>query len=519
MTPIRRTRALAASLAVLASLVPAARVPAARAQDAKPGAPSAPSAAGAKPDQSPADIYAARRPEVMAQIGLKLEAVATFAWNSDLKKTALSLYKRIQTDYDPNNKKSNEQLGYEKKDGVWVPPGEAKQKKIDALDDSARGEKLHLGEFDKKLKDAETASGRLLADLGDMAKRADRDDEARELWKQALDMDDQNSIANERMGNKLVDGKWFTQRALAYKEFAKVYKASLVKAQGMGVAPVGCDDSTGIAESAKIPIRKYKTKNFRIESNFNDADIRETLVWLERARQFYIDLFVVPERLVDFAVDPEVFVIVNTKELHEKLIDACGAIPPERKNFEKKFTSNTVSDKLTLTFYPNAEMAERSAIHTATHCFTKSTFGQPAPWLMEALANAVSAAIKKADLTVCFGGDGSTGGIHLDNISLDQAPGVLRDLVKAKKDAPMAEFVKLPADGMSAQHIAKSWSVVMYLLELDRTQARDYFNAAGAGMGDASKDEKVLKQFFADFGTWKDLDVSWREWALDVYKQ
>ncbi len=131
----------------------------------------------------------------------------------------------------------------------------------------------------------------------------------------------------------------------------------------------------------------------------------------------------------------------------------------------------------------------------------------------------MSAAIKKADLTVCFSGEGSTAGIHLERISLDQAPGVLRQVVLEKTDTPISEFVNLPADGMIVKQIAKSWSVVMFLLERDRAQAREYFSGAGQGNnGDNSKSDKVLAQYFEVFKAWKDLDIAWREWVLDVYK-
>ena len=497
----RVSLALALAACLASHAVPAA------AQQAKPAG---------KTELSPADQYAARKASAMVLIGNKLESPANFAWSNDLKQTALEVYRMI-LEYDPENKKANEQLGLEKKDGSWVA-NDAKQAKIKELEDGSKGEKKRT-EFDKKLRDAQKESAKLLAELGNLALAAGDEDAAKSHFKATINFDDQNAIANEKSGNKMVDGKWFTGRALAHKVWDKVYKASLAKAQAMAVAPVNCDETSGLAEAAAIPVKRYKTKNFRIEGNLTDGELRDTLVWLERSRQFYIDLFDVPERMLDYAENPYVFVLVRTKDQLDKLVDVCPSIAPEKKSFMKKFTSMPGGMKLTMSMEENGEAAQRNCIHTATHSYASDTFGRHSPWLYEAIANSVSAAIKSADLHVCFSGDGTTGGIHLENISLEQAPPLLRDLIREKKDTPIGEFVKLPADAMTAQMIAKSWSIVMFLMEMDRGQAREYFAAsAQGGDGEKSRDDKVLKQFFPDYETWSRLDEVWREWAVDVYK-
>jgi len=505
--PLRLAALLAAAL--LAPAVAGDPVPPARAEG------GAPAGKAPAPTPSPGEAYAARLKEVGPKIASALERAAAFAMRNRLARSGLNVFQQMK-EFDPGNEKANRELGYERKGEEWVP-NEARRKKLDeAEDESAKKEP----EFLKLLKEGQVGAARMLAELGELAEKAGSTDDARAHWKRSLGLDDQNPLANQKMGNHLVDGKWLTDRAVHFREFQKAYRETLDKAQKLAVSPVPAADSTGIAEKAGIPIKRYKTNNFRIESNHSDGDIKSTLVWLERAREFYLRLFEVPDRLLDYSADPMVFVIVLNEEEKNRLVDACDGIPPEMKNFKKKFTGIAVGGKLDLRLEQNGPSAEKHCIHTATHSMVRDTMGQHAPWLGEALANAVSAAVKEADLTVCFSGEGSTGGIHLENISLEQAPLVLRALVKAKKDTPMAEFVGLPSDGMTAQQIAKSWSVVMFLLERDRLQAREYFASAGQGNGgDRSKDDRVLRQYFEDYGSWKALDDAWREWALDVYKQ
>jgi len=506
-----RSRPVAVPIALMAAL---ALPGGAAAQEAPRAGGGARSPAADAP--GPEARYETQRPIALGQIGAKFESVATFAMGNKLKRTGLDLYKAILEDYDPDNARARRELGWDRKGDEWVA-NERKQESLNELEDESEKKRA---EYERKLKDANQAAGKLLAELGDLADQASKHEDSIRFWKKALFLDDQNATANQRMGNKLVDGKWLTDRAIRHRDFLKVYDAALKKAQALPVAVVGCDESTGLMEKAGItPVRKYKTKNFRIESNHPDVSIRETLITLERARQFFLDLYEVPERFVDYSLDPSVFVYGLKDEEKDKLIDACDGIPADMKSFKKRFAGDTVTDKLFLGRFPDAESAKANLVHAATHSFGRGSLGNHAPWLFEALANSVAAAVMKARLKVCFSGDGTVGGTHLENMDLEQAPALLRDLVLRKKDPHIHEFVKLPADAMKPADIAKAWSVVMYLLERDRTQAREYFLRAGqGGTGEMSKDEKVVKEYFEEFPTWKDLDEAWREWAVDVYK-
>ena len=501
-------------LAAVAAFSAAALAGPAVAQDA-PRSGGDPKSAAAE-SLTPEARYAAQKGPMLTQIGSKLESVANFAMGNKLKGTGLELYKVVIDDFDPNSVKSRRELGWDKKDGEWVA-NEKKQEANKEIEDESEKKRA---EFERKLKDAHQACAKLLADLGDLADKASNQEDAQGFWKKALFLDDQNPLANERMGNKLIDGKWLSDRAVRHKEFIKAYDAALKKCQGLPVAVVNCDESTGILERAGItPVRKYKTKNFRIESNHPDASIREVLTTLERARQFFLDLYEVPERFVDYSMDPVVYVYGLKSEEKDRLVDACDGIPAEEKSFKKKFGSIAVTHRLHLGYYGDALSAQHTSVHTATHSFSADALGQHASWLNEAIANAVAAAVMRARLQVCFSGDGTVGGINLENMDLDQAPALLRDLALRKKDPQIHEFVKLPADAMKPSDIAKAWSVVMYLLERDRVQAREYFLRAGQGPGgENSKDEKILKEYFQEFPTWKDLDEAWREWAIDVYR-
>jgi hypothetical protein len=501
-------------LAAAVALAAAAFAGTAVAQDAPRagGDPKGPAAESLTPEAR----YAAQRGPMLAQVGAKLESVATFAMGNKLKGTGLELYKIILDDFDPNNVRARRELGWDKKGDEWVA-NERKQEANKEVEDESEKKRA---EFERKLKDAHVACAKLLAELGDLADKAANQEDAQRYFKKSLFLDDQNPLANERMGNKLIDGKWLSDRAVRHKEFVKAYDAALKKCQSLPVAVVNCDETTGIMERAGIsPVRKYKTKNFRIESNHPDASIREVLTTLERARQFFLDLYEVPERFVDYSQNPSVFVYGSKSEEKDRMVDACDGIPADRKSFNKKFTSIAVGEHLHIGFYSDGVSAQHQSVHSATHNFSRDALGNHASWLYEGIANAVAAAIMKARLQVCFSGDGTVGGIHLENMDLDQAPALLRDLALRKKDPQIHEFVKLPSDAMKPVDIAKAWSVVMYLLERDRVQAREYLLRAGQGPGgENSKDEKVLKEYFEEFPTWKDLDEAWREWAVDVYK-
>ena len=510
---MHRRLVVAVTAALLAVPGWGARTPGAAAQDPAPPAPGA--AAPAPVPLTPAEAYEAKRKESYAKIAVAFEYPAVFAGQNKMKRTSLSIW-QVVLEFDPGSFKARDVLGFEKRAGEWVVD-DAKLKKIAAFEDAGDEKRA---DFEKKLRVAQGTAARLLSELGLLADAAGDDAKAKEHWKRALEWDDQDSVANENLGNKLVDGKWYSKRGLSHREFDKGYRELLAKVQAMKVDVAQTEESSQFPEKAGLKLKRYRTKHFRFESDLPEVEIKEVLVWLERSRAFFLELFHVPESKLDFSANPYVLISVRKKEDHHKLLDACPEIPEEKKSFNKKFTSNMLSQGAIAT-YADGAMAEREALHSAAHFFVARTWGRPGPWLLEALANGVSAAVRNADLKVCFSGSGSFAGVKLEHMKLEQAPGALRQLVLSKRDTPMEEFVPLPADGMTPQHIAKAWSVVMFLLEKDPRLAIDYFQSASAPSQNdqRSREAQYLGAFYEDLQTWKDLDAQWREWAVDVYRK
>lgn len=466
-------------------------------------------------DLSPEQKLEAARAAAHAEVAKQLEMVGSYGMGNKLKLSALELFRTVLI-YDPGNMRARRELGFDKKGDEWVANDYKQKKLVDIRDDS----ESKRGEYDKRLAEANKAVAAALGSLGTTADKLGFSEEAFKAWNAALEFDDQQSDANRGVGNKLVDGTWYTARALAHREFRKAYDAALAKARALEIPVVAGNAETGYGRPCGVQLNMWETANFRMESNLGDADIRETLVWLERARVFLLDLYQIPERMLDYSNRKATSVVVTKKADYETIVDKAATIPDDKRNFYKKFGGCPLDEKANLSVAENGETAQRETIHTQTHTMCRDVFGNHSPWLFEALANSVSTALKQATLKVCFTGDGSTGGIHLERLDLDQAPGVLLKWVKEKKDTPLEGLVKLPSDGMNAWEIAKAWSVLMFLVEQDRTQTREYLAGAGQGNGgDRSKDARVLGNYFEKYKTWDALDADWRVWALDVYRR
>jgi tetratricopeptide (TPR) repeat protein len=464
-------------------------------------------------EESPEVRWATAKQTAHGQIATKLEAVAAFAMGNKLKLTGIELF-RVVLEFDTNNQRARRELAFDKKNDAWVE-NEYKQKKLAEVEDESEAKR---GDYNKRAKEAEKAVGGILGALGKTADTLGFSEEAFTAWNRALEFDDQNADANRGVGNKLVEGTWYTERALAHREFKKTYEASLTKARALEVPVVAADAATSVGLPCGVALRVWETANFRMESNLGDGDIRETLVWLERARVFFLSLYEIPERLLDYSNGKSTSVVVTKKSDYEAIVEKSPLVPDDKRNFYKKFGGCPLEGKANLSVAENGDMAQRETIHTQVHTMGRDAFGNHAPWLFDALANSVSTALKQATLKVCFTGDGTTGGIHLENLPIDQAPSALLKWVKEKKDTPLEGLVKLPSDGLSAYEIAKAWSVLMFLLQKDRLQCREWL--AGAGQGnDRSKDARILSSYFEAYKTWDDLDKEWREWALDVYRR
>jgi hypothetical protein len=502
-SPVRVAVALAA-LAV--GLAPA--LPPALARPAEGGAPAA-------PDVPPEVQYKEKLRAGMVIAGQKFEAAGSFAYSNRLKRSGREAFKKA-LEFDPDNARARRELGFDKKGAEWVAVP-AKVEKLAELRDESESKR---GEYEKRLAEAAKAAAQALVTVGTVAKDFGMEAEANEMWKRVLDLDYQEPTANRAVGNTFKDGKWMTAQKLAHLEYRQTYDKALSAARTLEVPVRAAEKPTGFGTAAGIDLKCLRSDNFQVESNYPEQDIREILTWSERARRFYCDLFEVPDRLVDYKGDPAIVVIVkNDAELH-RLIDACNAIEADKKNFYKgRFGSIAVNQKLTLSRYGDADSAKVHVVHGRVHSLSQDSLGDFQPWLRDALASSVAAALRDADLSVCFAEQGSTGGIEMAHLALKEAPELLVTKIRGKTDTPLGGIVKLPSTGLTPADLAKSWSVLMFLLERDRLQCREWLAAASGGnLGENSKDARVLARYFKEFTSWEALDAAWRSWAVDVYR-
>ncbi len=513
ITPRRLAVALLAALLLPTPL---------RAGDDAPGTGAAAGGGAKSPaePQTPEQAYQDRLAKSAAAIASKFEAAGSFALGSKLRLTALDAFKAA-LDFDPDARRARAELGWARKGDEWVKD----EKKLKALENYGDLEEKQRPQYDRKFKDAQVEAAKTLAELGALAEAAGKSDRAEEHYRRALEMDDQNRAANEKLGNVLVEGKWRTRRAIQHQEFLKAFNAALAKARKVETAVVEATVTTGYCEKANISVKRFRSPNFLIESDLPAADIKEALLSLERARVFFCDFYQIPERLVDFSANPSPEIVVTDKRKFEAVIDSCGEFTEGERSFKKKFSGIDLGGgRVAMLIADDGATAEREVVHQKAHLMVGVTLGSHAPWLREAVCNTIASSLKDTDLKVCFSGQGSTAGIHLERIAPSGAPRLLWKIAsdrepKRRKLIELDGLIPLPSDGMTALQIAKAWSVVMFLLEKDRAQTREWVARAGTGPeGEASKDATVLAQVFTDYKTWAALDADWTAWALDVYR-
>jgi hypothetical protein len=160
--------------------------------------------------------------------------------------------------------------------------------------------------------------------------------------------------------------------------------------------------------------------------------------------------------------------------------------------------------------FPNPIQVAKSAVaHDVSHAlFNRYRFNyrHEKEWLREGLAYHLEIAHAGPSFSFNIGRDGVPGGG--DPVAWQDTtkwPELLKALVAAGQDPPLASFAT--ATGLGRADLAKSWSLVTWLVENDRAKFKTFVDTAKKNR-DEPLDEALRTAYGLDF---RSLDAKWRE--------
>ena len=410
----------------------------------------------------------------------------TWARKKGFKKELEYILRRI-IDLAPENKRARKMLGHEEIDGQWISPEEKE------------------AYLQRKHDEAMRAKG-LVKYEGDWVTPEERDAREKGLIKDGDEWVTEEEY-HKRRGEQLVDGKWVkvgleegkawagmaareARLKLAYRwspHFDAVYEVSPALAQR-------CLDAS---EKAYAVMRRVLKPT--------PEELGENLQ--ERIK---LALFKKVPAYARFA-----------KWLNGK-INAEELVPGWVRAVQRQHSFWWAQDVITTGVYqfPNTDKTFASnVLHGVGQILLtryRLNYKLPSFWLLQGFAYYLELEATGYTLSFTLGrggtgaGMGAKGPIWGDSAQWKPA---LKALVAEGRDPPLKRIARMSMDQFRYEELVKSWSVVEYLITLDRAKFKKFIN----GTKDRDKEEKdALREAYGL--TYRELDRKWRAYVSSDFK-
>lgn len=492
--------AVALAVALLGGAVPSGH--AARAQE-KPAAPS-----GA--DAAPADLFAAKAPDVGRAAAAKLWPAVDEARKAQLFEFAVREARRV-VEQDPEHKGARAVLGQVRRDQGWAedPAVVAKNPrtnfpaKAPGLEEAAAIERRWV----RDVAAARSAAAGAWAAFGEELRRKLDSPGAEKANRRAVAIDPACAKARAALGEYRWKGLvWLTEAQVRAVDAACV-------AQRVDVASP-CDEAFG------VKLRTVETPHFRIESRMDPSRLTEFARWLETAYAVH---------LCDIGKEPtaqmfQSIVRMVVCEDESEWNTWINKFVPWDKEFNRKL-DGCWSDTYAYGMKPPSDGADETRrdhlVHRAVHAVNKVAIGQSWPsWIDEGLAHLTTIRVQGMTKTWCLAPTKSDyaklaqPGIGKEGwVDMAEWRAKVRASALARDDLPFRTLACQPFPTLGFDAVLKAWSMLDYWREDDPASFKDVLPKM-RGVKDQSGGAILEKHFGKSL---EDIDEGWRRWVLRTY--
>jgi hypothetical protein len=454
--------------------------------------------------------------EKLAKDILKAAGAKIWGAGDDARKNGLYQFAAEQAEraleFDPDEKDARDYLGFVKKGDKWVADPDKSSKvlrqNVQPQNRSAESQKALEKKWEEtSLQAADKFCAKLYADLGDACNAKGYPQQAQKGYEASLRLDKDNPVARRGLGYTKFGKVWLTKKQDEARKAAS--KAEVVKDT----------ESTVFEDLFEKKLNKVESAHFRFESSYDVGELKTYAEAAETAYAYY---------LADFERDPGddvleghrmLFVVMTDDAQWNKFVDRFGG--PD-KEFTRKLAGCHVGGGMGVrsgdgsTLESRRDMIVHQCVHRLGDVVWRS--GERA-WINEGLAYYYTLKVLESCLTHCVAqkkGDYANG--HKDEGGMKDwgDPANWKPLTKAnvqkKDDTALRTVITVPLTKLSFHDTVKSWSVITYLMDLDRSKFMQ--------MLDALKDPSV-KQDQVIQNVWgkglEDIDEEWHAWVKKCY--
>ena len=463
--------------------------------------------------EPPKDLVARLR-RALEQDAQDLRRLAEAADRAGLERTADLEWERVLA-ADPADEAARRRLRYVRRGGEWVRDDASWAIVTSAPETHPEHAAAHAqrrrGEFERP------ASMRR-RDLAIALRAAGEDALADEQLRLAAAADPGDAWSRLALGFVPdPDDGWVTPAVRERRVADARARAHVAVLESMRAEPIALETPSPRSAAAGTPLRTWSLREWRLETDLPDAEAAIALEAADLGARWFRDLVGLPPGT---PVLPGVatFVVCSTPEVYRRVVDATPGLSSTERAFAARLSAFPIPHPADRG--PWEVVVERGdgvnaadvCLHYAVHFLAQARFHVEAQeaWLYEGLAAYAAARLLEFHGTWCVRLEPTSARPGMPEVPDDPGewPETVEWIVRTRDDFPLEALVGVSMNGLDGPMLAKSWSLLRWLVEEHPERARAFLEAKRAG----TPTPRALTE--ATGLSLHDLDEAWRDTVL-----
>ena len=472
-------------------------------------------AAGATAGEPRGKECVVRGKRALAEDAQDLRRLAEFADRGGLERTADSEWERVLA-AEPGDEAARKRLRYVRRGGEWIRDDASWAIVTSAAethpDLAATYAAKRRAEFERpsSMRHREVAIACRAAGqdpLGDAELRIAAANDPGDLW---------SRLALGFVPDP-VDG-WVTPAVRARRVAEAVARAGVARLKALRAEPTVDETPSPRSAAAGTALRAWRLREWRLETDLPDAEAPLAIEGADLAARWFREFLGLPPGA---PVLPGLgtFVVLTTPDAYRRVVDAAPGLSASERQFAARLGSFPLphaADKgpwEVVIERPEGVSAADACLHYAVHFLMQARFHVEAQeaWLYEGFAAYAAVRLQEVHGTWCVRLEPTSARVGAPEIPEDarEWPEAVEWLARARDDFPMKGLVGVSLNGLDGPMLAKSWSMLRWLLEEHPAEARAFLDAKRAGTATPKALEAATGLSLDDF------DEAWRDAVME----
>jgi hypothetical protein len=439
----------------------------------------------ARAEDAPPDLVARAR-ALLAEDAADLRRFAEWAERAGLERTALAEWERVLARV-PDDAVARKRLAYVKRAGAWVRDAASFALLAPAVDSKPAAARDAAA---RRREDVERPSGARHRLLAAKAFAAGARALGTAQLRLAVEADASDAWSRVALGLVVDPADGWVDPFLAERRAGRLRAdADAQRLAAARTEPTVLAEPASRGPAAGTGLSVWRLREWRLETDLPAADAAEALAAADLAGRWFRETF---------GLDPAsrvlpgegLFVVLSTEDAYRRVIAAEPSLAPAERTFAASLGAYPLKHAadagpwVVVAQRPDGPNAADVCLHYAVHLLAQARFRVEAQeaWLYEGLAAYAAATLLGFHGSWCIRLEDTSAHpeLHVPD-DPSEWPGLVEILVRLGDDFPLRGLVGVSINGLDPAMLAKSWSLVRWLLEEHRDEALAFFESKREG--------------------------------------